>query len=1258
MSISEAASEDPQALVTPGLRLPEWRHESAQGAVAASESPFEVIFNGVLDFLFLIGVEAGPHFRCLKVNPSYVKATGRTQEQVRGKLIEEILPPEQARLTIAKYTEAVQTRRPITFEESAEVPAGELIVETTLTPVFDAEGNCTHLLGDSRDITERRQIMQVLQESETLYRNLFENARDALATFTLDGEITAVNRAAEQLLGYSRAELIGQHMSKVGTPASVALAAERTRDFLAGKRLPSPAFESELVHKDGRIMTVESRINIVRSTAGEPIGFQGIFRDITERRRAEEALQQAHTELERRVQERTAELQRANETLQAEIEERKRVEAALRAAEEDYRALFENAVEGIYRSSLDGKQLRANPALVKLNGYSSEAEQIAGVNDIATEWYVDPYRRAEFARILEEQGTVTDFESEIYRHKTRERIWISETARLVRAPDGTPLYYEGTVQDITAYKQAEEMLRALNESLEQRVVERTEELTQTVDALRREIDRRTRTEEALRESEQRYRDLFENANDMITTLTLDGTFTSVNKQAEIILGYSREELIGKDSHTVATLASAALGDDRTRRVLAKEWVSPVFEIEVIRKDGRTVPLEARVRFIRGKNGIPIGFQGIYRDITERKNAERALRESEERYRIINQSISDYAFSFHIGPQEELILEWITDSFTRVTGYTISELPDTPNPLLYYVHPEDLNHLLGVFRNFQPGKLLSYEFRIIRKDGAVRLLQSRIQAIADETGKLTRLYGATHDITERKLADTALRESEQRYRAVVDMQTELVCRFRPDTTLTFVNEAYCRYFGKTREELLNTSFLSLIPEHARPAAKAHIDSLTAYPRLVVDEHEVIAAGGDVRWQRWTDQAIFADTGQLIEFQSTGVDITERKQAEEALDQSQQQVRRQFEQLQAIYQTAPVGLCFLSTTLRFVNINKRLAEMAGLSRVTPIGRAVRDVWPALADKLEPICQQVIKTGKPVLDTEIDDRISMPPRGEGVWHVNSFPVKNPGGTIVGVNVVILDITERKRAEEALQRAQTELAHVTRVTTLGEMTASIAHEVNQPLGAIVGNADVCLRWLAGEAPDLEQVREALSDIVKDGHRASEVIARIRALVKKETLQKTRLDINEVIGEAVALASPEAQRKRIRMRTERATDLPSVLGDRVQLRQVILNLIMNGIEAMTGVEETARDLVLRSSRDGKETVRISVQDCGVGLDPQETKRIFAPFHTTKPGGMGMGLAICRSIVEAHGGRLWAEPNAGPGATFQFTLPCDSEGVR
>ena len=282
---------------------------------------------------------------------------------------------------------------------------------------------------------------------------------------------------------------------------------------------------------------------------------------------------------------------------------------------------------------------------------------------------------------------------------------------------------------------------------------------------------------------------------------------------------------------------------------------------------------------------------------------------------------------------------------------------------------------------------------------------------------------------------------------METQTELICRFLPDTTLTFVNEAYCRYFGKSRKELLGTSFLSLIPEHAQPAAKAHIDSLVAHPRLVVNEHEVIAAGGDLRWQRWTDQGIVDETGQLIEFQSTG---------------------------------------------------------------------------------------------------------------------------------------LDITERKHAEEALRQLQAELAHVSRVITVGEMAASIAHEVNQPLGAIVGNADICLRLLASKTPDLDQVRDALSDIIKDGHRASDVIARIRALVKKGVLQKTSFDINEVIREATVLVGHEVQRKHIRLRTDFAADLPPTLGDRVQLGQVMQNLIMNGIEAMSQIKDRSRELVIRS----RETVR------------------------------------------------------------------------
>lgn len=253
-------------------------------------------------------------------------------------------------------------------------------------------------------------------------------------------------------------------------------------------------------------------------------------------------------------------------------------------------------------------------------------------------------------------------------------------------------------------------------------------------------------------------------------------------------------------------------------------------------------------------------------------------------------------------------------------------------------------------------------------------------------------------------------------------------------------------------------------------------------------------------------------------------------------------------------------------------------------------------------------------------------------------------------------IDITERMRAEEELRRTQAELAHVSRVTTMGELAASIAHEVNQPLGTIVGNADICLHWLADDHPDLGQVREALADIASEGHRASEVIARIRALIKQSAPQKTLLDFNEVVHEVLGLIGHEVQWKQVTLRAELDGGLPLVHGDRVQLQQVLLNLMMNGIEAMSGIEGRARELrVMTSSGEDNEVVT-AVCDTGVGLKPQEAERVFKAFHTTKPGGMGMGLAISRSIIDGHGGRLWATANDGPGATFQFTLPAGNEG--
>jgi C4-dicarboxylate-specific signal transduction histidine kinase len=258
-----------------------------------------------------------------------------------------------------------------------------------------------------------------------------------------------------------------------------------------------------------------------------------------------------------------------------------------------------------------------------------------------------------------------------------------------------------------------------------------------------------------------------------------------------------------------------------------------------------------------------------------------------------------------------------------------------------------------------------------------------------------------------------------------------------------------------------------------------------------------------------------------------------------------------------------------------------------------------------------------------------------------------------VILASALIASLSEQKRAEEALREAQADLAHVSRVTTMGELCASLAHEVNQPITAAITNADACLRWLARDTPNLEKARESAMSIVEDGTRAAEIIARIRLLCKKGTPQRQLVDVNEVIQELIVLLRSHITRYFISVRMELAADLPQVSGDRVQLQQVMMNLMMNSIDAMKDVEGT-RELAIKSHRTGNEQLLVSVSDSGVGLPSQQADQIFHAFFTTKPHGIGMGLAICRSIVESHSGRLWAADNSPRGASFHLILPTNS----
>jgi len=281
-----------------------------------------------------------------------------------------------------------------------------------------------------------------------------------------------------------------------------------------------------------------------------------------------------------------------------------------------------------------------------------------------------------------------------------------------------------------------------------------------------------------------------------------------------------------------------------------------------------------------------------------------------------------------------------------------------------------------------------------------------------------------------------------------------------------------------------------------------------------------------------------------------------------------------------------------------------------------------------------------------------------GQYRWFlVRTVPLFDERGNILRWYGTSADIEDRKRAEEALRETQAALARVTRATVAGELTASIAHEVNQPLGAVVTNAGAALRWLDGEPPNLNEAREALRRIVRDGNRAGEVVARIRALLKDGTPIKSQFSLDEIVAEIVALTEAEAQRRQVSVQTRLESNLPPVTADRVQLQQVLMNLMMNALDALSEVIDRPRIFTIRADMDSPNTVLVAVQDTGTGIDPERMKHIFEPFHTTKSHGLGLGLSISRSIIEAHGGRLWMSPNDGPGVTFQFTLPVQNGGA-
>src|SRR6266576_4240585 len=521
---------------------------------------------------------------------------------------------------------------------------------------------------------------------------------------------------------------------------------------------------------------------------------------------------------------------------------------------------------------------------------------------------------------------------------------------------------------------------------------------------------------------------------------------------------------------------------------------------------------------------------------------------------------------------------------------------------------------------------------------------------------TRRRKMTVDVDEGKKAEEQSRFLAQ-LRATLNVIPGYTWYAAPSGGITFVNKRTADYLDLPKDHPLRfgidigaqwDAHIPLLHPDDHEKSRKSWSTCLRTGEFAEENFRVRDAQGGYRWFRSRVEPLRASDGTLLQWVGLNVDIEELKRAEDALRESEYKLRQIIETVPGlIWSTAPDG--------EPIQLNQRTVDYSGMQ----FEDYLHGGWEALVHpddfpETASAFYHAIQTGTSYQTVHRLRRAD----GEFRWyHVRGEPLRDRQGRIIQWYGLFVDIDEAKKAEDRLRlsesylaEARLELAHANRVATMGQLTASITHEVNQPITAAVTYALAARRWLSAEPPNFHEVDDALSLIVKEGNRAGEVVERIRALIKKVPARKDAVAIDDAILEVIALTRTEAANNRVSVRTQFAEGLPRVQGDRVQLQQVMLNLIVNAIQAMSGIGEGAHELQISIDAVPSEGgVRVGVRDTGHGLRPESLPRLFEPFYTTKPDGMGMGLSICRSIIEAHGGRLWATRCEPRGALFQFT---------
>ena len=599
---------------------------------------------------------------------------------------------------------------------------------------------------------------------------------------------------------------------------------------------------------------------------------------------------------------------------------------------------------------------------------------------------------------------------------------------------------------------------------------------------------------------------------------------------------------------------------------------------------------------------------------------------------------------------EGMLDFANQHFLEFIGLPLAAIAGENFYRLF--HPDDVARLASEWHDIMATKnVREVDGRIRRADGRFRRCSLRQKPNLDIEGNVVKWYGVVLDIEDRKKAEdeleqtkSALAASEENLRLIIDSLPVLVWSARPDGSADFVNQSWLDYAGLPADQILEWGFLNLyhpddIPEMVEIWKRdlEHSDSTQLKGRIR-------GADGRYRWFYFSGRKL-TDANGFVRWFGVNIDIENLQYAENALRESEAALRESERKLNLIINTIPAMAWSCTPDGQLEYWNQNLIDFVGLPFEEIVGYGFyRMFHPDDVDRMRMTWEDIIATrqGRPV-----DARIRRAD-GEYRWfNLQQNPLLDADGDVVRWYGVVVDIEDRKRAEESLRQSQSNLAQVTRMTTIGELAVSIAHEINQPLFAIVTNAGTCLRWLQDGLVDLKQARLAAERVVHDGHRAGEIVASIRAMAQRSPVRMERTDFKRTLRDVLFLLREELQSRGLQVVADLPPEPVEVFGDRTQLQQVLLNLIMNSAEATPDAAE-ALIRIACTLREGE--VEVSVSDTGVGIPAEQLDRVFEAFYTTKSDGIGMGLSICRSIVEAHGGRIRATANLLGGASLSFTL--------